>query len=139
MNTEKKLLALLAASRKFPLAQQLSHAFSSNAGVDANGPISVRAARQIFRQRAQHIKRTGYPISGFPELVDGLENFTADAVTIFNVRFDAGDYAVFADPALSELAGVLKFPKKTVAQKAALVDSQRQHEALLASSPLQTV
>ena len=135
MNTEKKLIALLATARKFPLAYQLSHDFPSNDGVDATGPISIRAARQIFRQRAKHIERTGYPITGFPELVDGLENFTADAVTIFNVRFDTGDYAVFADPALSELAGVLKFPKRTAAQEAALADSRRQ-EALRDASRL---
>lgn len=139
MNVPSELLTLLAQSEHFPLAQQLLQELSSNQGFDPTPPIALRQVRDIYRQRARHIKTTGYPIHGFPALVKGLEAFTGDAITIYNVRFDSGDYAVFADAGLSELAGVLKFPKRTAAQEAAFADSQRQYKALLASSRLQTV
>ena len=138
MNVPFDLLTLLAQNKHISLAQQLLDEFSANFGIDATGPLNIQEARQIYNQRARHIERTGYPIDGFPELVKGLEAFTGDAITIFRVRFDSGDYAVFADPALSEFAGVLTFPKKTVAQEAALADSRSRHEASLASSQLQT-
>ena len=139
MNIEEDLLALLAAHKPSLLAQQLLKEFASNSGFDTAGPVIIQDARQIFQQRARHIERTGYPIEGFPELIHGLAAFTGGSITIFNVRFGSGDYAVFADPALSELAGVLKFPKKTTAQEAALKESCKQHESLLAASCLQAV
>ena len=139
MNVPSNLLRLLAQSKHNFLAQQLLDKFSDNSGIDATGPVNIQAARQIYNQRARHIERTGYPIDGFPELVKGLEAFTGDAITIFTIRFDSGDYAVFADPALSQFAGILTFPKKTAAQEAALADSRSRHEASLASSQLQTV
>lgn len=139
MKINSAMMNLLGNNRDNPLAKQLLEAAPDSEGFDAAGPIRLRQIADIYRQRARHIERTGYPIHGFPELVKGLEAFTCDMITIFNVRFDTGDYAVFADLALSELAGVLKFPKKTAAQEAALEDSRKQHEALLASSPLQTV
>ncbi len=132
-----KLLKLLTGSEHDPMAQQLLQEMPDNQGLDASNPIPWRQVRDIYRQRARHIERIGYPTNGFPELVSGLEAFGGDEVTIFQVRFDTGDYAVFADSALSELAGVLKFPKKTAAQEAALEDSQKQHDALLAASRLQ--
>ncbi len=118
-----ELLKLLAGSEHAPLAQQLLQEMPDNQGLDASNSIPWRQVRDIYRQRARHIERIGYPIDGFPELVRGLEAFGGGEVTIFQIRFDTGDYAVFADAALSELAGVLKFPKKTDAQEAALKDS----------------
>jgi hypothetical protein len=137
MNMPSDLLKLLAQSKHVPLAQQLQQEMPDNQGFEATGPILLRQVRDIYRQRARHIERDGYPIYGFPELVNGLDKFTGDAITIFHVRFDTGDYAIFADAALSELAGVLKFPKKTAVQEAALEESRKQHEALLAASRLQ--
>jgi len=139
MNVPFELLTLLVQSEHFPLAQQLLQEMSGNQGFDPTPTIALQQVRDIYRQRARHIERTGYPIHGFPELVKGLEAFTRDSITIFNVRFNSGDYAVFADPTLSELAGILKFPKKTAAQEATLADSRGRHEAMLASSRLQTV
>ena len=133
MDVPSDLLTLLAQSKHISLAQRLLDEFSANSGIDATGPVDIQAARQIYKQRARHIERIGYPIHGFPELVKGLEAFTGNSITIFNIRFDCGDYAVFADLSLSELAGVLQFPKRTAAQEAALAESQRQNEALPAS------
>lgn len=139
MNTPPELLKLLVCSEHAPLAQQLLQELPDNQGFDVTGPIPLQQVRDIYKQRARHIERTGYPVAGFPELVSGLEAFSGDAVAVFQVHFDTGDYVVFADPPLSELAGVLKFPKKTAAQQAAVADSQRQQEARLASSRPQTV
>ena len=123
------LSELLAGNDHALLTQQLLQELPHNQGCEASNPVPLRQLRDIYRQRARHIARISYPIAGFPELVSGLEVFRGDAVTIFQIHFDTGDYAVFADPALSELAGILKFPKKTAAQEAALVESRRQHEA----------
>lgn len=137
MKTNSTMISLLRSNQDNPLAKQLLEAAPDSKGFDAAGPAPLRQITDIYRQRARHIKRTDYPIQGFPELVKGLEAFTGDLITIFNVRFDTGDYAVFADPALSELAGVLKFPKKTAAQEAALEESRKQHKDLYATSRLQ--
>ena len=138
MSMPHEILNLLVKNEHAPLVQQLLREIQNNQGFEATGPIPLREVRDIYRQRARHIERTGYPVHGFPQLVKGLEAFTGDTITIFTVHFDSGDYSVFADAALSELAGVLKFPNVVAAQEFALVDPQQQ-EALRDTSHLQTV
>ena len=138
MEIDARLFSLLAASKQHVLVCQLLNQLSDGLGFDATGPVAIREVRQIFRQRARHNESIGSPIEGFPDLVNGLEAFTAEAVVIYMIYFDEGDYGVFANAGQTELAGVLKFPKTTAAQKAARVSSRLQHEALLASSRLQT-
>ncbi len=139
MKITSTMLDLLTRHKDEYLVEKLLKEAPASEGFDATGPIALRQIRDIYRQRARHIERTRYPIYGFPELVNGLDKFTGDAITIFHVRFDTGDYAIFADADQTELAGILKFPKRTAAQEVALADSQKQQEAMLASFGLQTV
>jgi hypothetical protein len=117
MKMQSEIVKLLAKDKHNSLAKQLLQDFPDNQGFDATGPVAIQAARQIFCQRAKHNERIGDPIKGFRDLVTGLEAFKGNTVVIYTVHFDEGDYRIFADADMTEIAGVLKFPKPDTAQE----------------------
>ena len=110
METKPDVSGLLTKNTHNLLAARLLQESTNGQVVEQTRPIAIREVRDIFRSRARRNESLGGPIQGFPELMEGLEAFTADAVVIYSVHSETGSYKIFADESLSQLAGVLKFP-----------------------------
>ena len=92
----------------------------SNARIDlallkvSNGKgVPLAAIQDIYWRRGRRNRLRGYPIEGFEVFLWNLKTTNTQTVLVHNLIDRAKrEYAVFTDPELTQLIGLLRFPKK---------------------------
>lgn len=120
-------LTILMSKKNQKLRELLANSFGSNenpwiSNAEANridchvsdGPgILVDRVRFIYANRGRRNSERGSPIEGFPSLLQNLEMTRAQKILIHRlVDARQRDYRIFTDSEMSELIGLLRFPKE---------------------------